>query len=133
MPTVNPSSRLRDPALREMAYKLFKEGQGYKSASTTLALKQQTVRDWFRMFRGGHPETVFEMRSTKAYDAALRNKVLTERYQQETSFSELSAKYGVPAATIRKWTKRFPPQVLFEPFVLPSRSVAEVSAQMSAD
>ena len=100
--------RIRDPQLRYFAFALFQRGLGYKQASGLLVLKQQTVRDWFRMFRRGHPETVFSMRLRQAYDIKLRKTVLADRYQNELPFSELSEKYGVPASTIRKWVKRFP-------------------------
>lgn len=101
---------MRDPAIRYIAYELFKKGNGYKRTSTILALKQQTVRDWFRMFRCGHPETVFSMRRSQAYDETLRNQILADHCQNQASFAELSAKYGVPAGTIRKWVKRFSTQ-----------------------
>ena len=92
--------------IREKAFALFKLGYGYKHSAEELGVNVHTVRDWFRMFRRGHSDTVFNIRSTTAYDLSIRKKVIAERRRDNTPFAQLSEEYGVPASTIRKWMKR---------------------------
>lgn len=100
-------SSLNDLQIKFEAFELFKSGMGYKKAAGELAIKQQTVRDWFRLFRGGHSTVVFTMRKGKRYPIEIREQVLDDICQNNLLVSELSAKYGVPAPTIRKWIKSY--------------------------
>ena len=92
--------------VREKAFELFKLGYGYKRASQELNVNVHTMRDWFRMFRRGHPENVFTIRTTVAYDLALRERNVAKRNHEGTPYSKLSEEFGIPASTIRKWVKR---------------------------
>ena len=76
--------------IRERAFALFKLGYGYKHSAEELGVNVHTVRDWFRMFRRGHSDTVFNIRSTTAYDLSIRKKVIAERRRDNTPFAQLS-------------------------------------------
>lgn len=101
-------SRFNRPEIevREKAFELFKLGYGYKRASQELNVNVHTMRDWFRMFRRGHPENVFTIRTTVAYDLALRERIVAKRNREGTPYAKLSEEFGIPASTIRKWVKR---------------------------
>ena len=101
-------SRFNRPEVevREKAFELFKLGYGYKRASQELNVNVHTMRDWFRMFRRGHPENIFTIRTTTAYDLALRERIVAKRHREGTPYAKLSEDCGIPASTIRKWVKR---------------------------
>ena len=96
----------RNLVLRQTALALFQKGYGYKRASQELNVNVHTMRDWFRMFRRGHPENVFTIRTTVAYDLALRERIVAKRNREGTPYAKLSEEFGIPASTIRKWVKR---------------------------
>lgn len=92
---------------REKALQLFEKGSGYMTVAAKLKLSIYTVRDWYRLYRGGFfsadlkkPGNSSENHCSKDIKDEVR-----EEFLHGSSVSSLSVKFGKSKSTIRYWLK----------------------------
>ena len=94
----------RDLFLRQMAFRLFLEGHGYKSVATLLDVPTSRVKFWKLLFSGGN-ELFFSgnKRTPKQYSPEIRRSIL-ERYRHwEGSKKSFCSQEGISVVTLNRW------------------------------
>lgn len=103
-------TRRKSAELRDRAHHLYQAGLGYKKSARLLNVDVHTVRDWFRSFRQGQTKYKKGGYWKKPYDEAFKQEIVERYRKREKPLVDLSRETGIPAVTIRRWSKEFAKQ-----------------------
>ena len=90
--------------LKQIAFKIFELGHGYRTCAEVLGLSIYTVREWYALYKFGSydPELICK-KPVKAYSEAFREKVVRDYLATQPTISELSRRYDVSKRTLKRW------------------------------